>query len=76
MQLTFAIAYPNIAWWVKDNGAFIAIGYDYNTDSYARALDEGGMVWSGGEPSDMLDELLKSLDDGIASAMEEIGLSR
>lgn len=42
----FAAANPAIAHWVKDCG-FIEMGYGDCNQSFARALDIGGMVWEG-----------------------------
>ena len=67
-----ADAYPNVADLVL-GGGYIELGWDYNTRTYARALDEGGMLWSGGEENMILEELLEALDEGIAQANEEMG---
>ena len=49
MKSSFEVSFPNITLWVNDCG-MVEIGYDPNTDSFIRAIDEGGMVWSGAEP--------------------------
>lgn len=67
-----ADAYPNVADLVLGDG-YVELGYDYNTQTYARALDEGGMLWSGGDVNMTLEELLEALDEGIAKSNEEIG---
>ena len=66
----FASRYPHIADWIEEEGE-VEIGYDFNTDSCVRALDEGGMVWSGGKQAGSLDEWLQALDAGLADFMEE-----
>jgi hypothetical protein len=40
---TFEGSFPNITLSVNDCG-MVEIGYDPNTDSFVRAIDEGGMV--------------------------------
>jgi hypothetical protein len=67
-----ADAYPNVADLVLGDG-YVELGYDYNTGTYARALDEGGMLWSGGDSNMTLEELLEALNQGIAKSNEEIG---
>ena len=67
-----AAAYPNVDDLVQDGG-YIEMGWDYNTGTYARALDEGGMLWSGGEENMTLEELLEALDEGIAQYNQEVG---
>ena len=60
-----ADAFPSVADLVLGDG-YVELGYDYNTRTYARALDEGGMLWSGGDSNMTLEELLEALDEGIA----------
>lgn len=67
-----ADAYPNVADLVL-SGGWIELGWDYNTGTYARALDEGGMLWSGGEENMTLEALLEALDEGIAQFNKEVG---
>ena len=38
--------YAAVTRWIKDFG-IVEIGYDPNTDTFVRAIDEGGIVWSG-----------------------------
>lgn len=64
-----ADAYPNVADLVL-GGGWIELGYEYNTRTYARALDEGGMLWSGGRADMSLEELLEALEEGIAQSNE------
>ncbi|MFZ5910378.1 MAG: hypothetical protein ACOYYU_10215 [Chloroflexota bacterium] len=40
---TFSSTYPNITYWTESCG-WIEIGYDDNTDTFIRVLDEGWMV--------------------------------
>jgi hypothetical protein len=62
-----AETYPNVAEMIFSQG-YIELGYDPNTDTYARALDEGGMIWGGGEENMTIEELLEALEEGIAEA--------
>ncbi len=57
--------YPNVADWVF-GGGWIEIGPSEGTNSFVRALDEGGMVFEGKSKYQTLDEALKALDEGIA----------
>ena len=66
----FDASFPNITLWVNDSG-MVEIGYDPNTDSFVRAIDEGGMVWSGKSRYQTLDDALKKLDAGLGPVLEE-----
>ena len=70
---SFAERYPNIAFWVKKQG-WIELGYDYNTDTCARAIDEGGMPWGGGDIHATVDEWMQALERGVGEFIEEQGL--
>ena len=67
-----ANAYPNVADLVL-GGGWIELGYEYNTRTYARALDEGGTLWSGGEGNMTMEELFEALEEGVAQANLELG---
>lgn len=67
-----AEAYPNVAE-LALGGGWIELGWCYNTHTYARALDEGGLLWSGGKGDMTLEELLEALEEGIAQSNEELG---
>jgi hypothetical protein len=69
---SFAAGYPNIAAWIAQDG-WIELGYEPNTATCARALDEGGIVWSGGRPTETLDEWLAALEAGVGEWMDEQG---
>jgi SOS-response transcriptional repressor LexA len=69
----FAELYPQIATWITQQGT-VELGYDPNTDSCARALDQGGMAWSGGMARETIDDWLNALDAGIAARIEELGM--
>jgi hypothetical protein len=69
---SLADAYPHIAEMVL-GGDWIELGYCYSTETYARALYEGGMLWGGGTADMTLEELLEALDEGIAESNLELG---
>ena len=69
---TFAVRYPNIEFWIKNDGQ-IELGYDYNTDTCARAIDEGGMPWSGGNRHETIDDWMRHLESGISELVVEQG---
>lgn len=64
----FEQTYPHIARWIKFQG-WIEVGADGMSRSWIRALDEGGMVWEGGDPSKTLDEAFKELDTALGKWM-------
>jgi hypothetical protein len=70
---SFERTYPHIARWIKIQG-WIEVGSDGMSPSWIRALDEGGMVWEGGDPSKSLDEVFEELDAALAKWMKEAGL--
>jgi SOS-response transcriptional repressor LexA len=67
---SFEGAYPHIAAWIAEDG-WIELGYEPNTDTYARAIDNGGVVWSGGHRHATVDENLRAMDSGIQDYMDE-----
>ena len=69
----FADRYPNIAFWVRNDG-WVELGYDWHTDSCARALAEGGLFASGGERDASIDDWLRVLEEGLGKFMDEEGL--
>ena len=68
MKSSFEVAFPNTTRWVKEVGT-IEIGYDPRTDSFVRAIDEGGMRWSGQSRYETVDEALQDLEDGIKTTL-------
>ena len=62
--------YPTIARWVMEYG-WIEIGHDDMSQSFVRALDEGGLVWEGQEDYATLDAALQDLEAGLAAWMQE-----
>jgi hypothetical protein len=67
---SFGISYPNIVAWVS-NGGWVEIGYETYTDSFVRALDEGGMIWEGAKKYKTVDDALQALEKGIGKWLEE-----
>ncbi len=63
-------AYPRVVEWVKTQG-WIEIGQDDYSRSFIRVLDEGGMVWEGGEMYASLDDALQAAEQGIEAWMRE-----
>ena len=70
MKSTFEAVCPNITRWVKERGT-VEIGYDFNTDSFIRAIDEGGMVWSGKSRYENLDAVFQDLEAGLGQILVE-----
>ena len=70
---TFVTRYPSLAAWVKEQG-YMELGYDPNTDSCARCLDEGGLIWSGGSRTETVEEWLYAMETGLEQAIAERGL--
>lgn len=62
--------YPRVTQWVKTQG-WIEIGQDDYSRSFIRVLDEGGMVWEGGEMYASLDDALQAAEQGIEAWMRE-----
>ena len=65
--------YPTIARWVMEYG-WIEIGHDDMSQSFVRALDEGGLVWEGQEDYASLDDALRDLEAGLVAWMREQAL--
>ena len=68
MKSSFEAKYPNIARWVKDFGT-VELGYDPNTDSFIRAINEGGMPWSGKTQYESVDDAFQDLEKGIRATL-------
>ena len=61
----FEQRYPLVARWVKTRG-WIELGNDGMSRSWIRALDEGGLIWEGGDPARPLDDALRELEAALA----------
>jgi hypothetical protein len=71
-ETSFEECYPSLAAWIAEDG-WIELGYEPNTGTYARALDEGGMIWGGGRRTETIDEWLAALEAGVREWMNEQG---
>ena len=67
----FAERYPNIDAFVTGYG-WIEVGYIEHTQSFIRALNEGGWVWEGKHTYDSLDDAWADLEQGLADWMKEV----
>ena len=74
-QEAFTTRYPFVALWTREQG-YIEVGYDPNTGTWVRALDAGGMVWSGGSPEETPDAWLQALEVGIRAFMDAEGIPK
>ena len=70
MPASIEHTYPRVAEWVKTQG-WIEIGQDNYSRSFIRVLDEGGMVWEGGEEYASLDDARQAAELGIDAWMGE-----
>ncbi len=73
LKSLFDVSFPNITLWVQGCGT-VEIGCDSSTDSFIRALDEGGMVWSGNKSYRSLDDALQHLEKGLGQILVDLGL--
>ena len=62
--------HSHVAKWLKTSGRTLELGYEPKTGTFARAFRGSTLVWSGGNSSDTLDDLLAVLDTSIASVLE------
>lgn len=72
MANSFETDYPHIALWVASYG-WIEVGQDDYSESFIRALDEGGMVWEGKKSYVSLDAAWQALEAALAKWMEQNG---
>ena len=72
-MLSFEERYPNTHTWVTDDG-IVEIGYEPNTDSFIRALTEGGWVWQGKREYATMEAAFEDLEKGLGEWMDEQGL--
>jgi hypothetical protein len=72
MARSIETTFPNISLWVQECGT-VELGYDRNTGSFIRVLDKGGMVWSGKNHYEKLDDALKELDAALGPIL--LGMS-
>ncbi|BAQ67137.1 hypothetical protein [Geminocystis sp. NIES-3709] len=70
---SFEEKYPNLSDFVYYQGK-IEIGYDYNTNSFVIAYDEGGTVYEGKDKYEKIEDALADLEAGITQYLEEYGI--
>jgi len=68
----FSSTYPNITYWAESCG-WIEIGYDDNSRSFIRVLDEGGTVWESKSKYKSFDDALDDLEKALEKIIDEIG---
>ena len=73
LKSLFDVSFPNITLWVQGCGT-VEMGNNSSSDSFVRALDEGGMVWSGKSRYKTLDEALHDLESALGQVLVEIAL--
>ncbi len=67
---SFDEMYPHIARWVKEHG-WIELGNDGMSCSWVRALDEGGLIWEGGDASQPVDVAFQQLEAALVEWLRE-----
>ena len=65
MDESFAQAYPQLTRWVMMQG-WIEMGDDPMQRSRLRVLDEGGLIWAGGDATSSIDAVLREAENFIA----------
>jgi hypothetical protein len=75
MPSSFEAEYPSIARWVREFGQ-VEIGHDPNTNSFVRAIDEGGMPWSGKRSYGTIDGALRDLERGLKAFLAGQSLAK
>ncbi len=66
----FSELYPSITKWIDIQG-WIEIGQDENSESFVRAIDEGGLVWESNEKHNSIDDSLFDLEKYLEKWIEE-----
>lgn len=74
MKNPFDKKYPNIARWVEEHEGVLELGYDVDSpiDSFVRAIDCGGMPWSGKDSYESIDAALLDADNALAGVLKNI----
>ena len=68
----FEGTYPNITRWLTHG--HIEIGEVLYSDSFIRAIDEGGVVWEGEPEYETIDQCLQDLERGLEDIIQDFGL--
>jgi hypothetical protein len=69
---SFEDRYPSLADWII-GGGWVEIGYEENTRSFIRVLDEGGMPWAGERNYPSIDAALEAAEAGVNEWVGENG---
>lgn len=70
--MSFEQTYPNISWWVREQG-WIEVGHDeWSRHSFVRALDPGGLVWEGKTSYPTIDDALRAMDAALAEHVADM----
>ena len=74
MKNPFDKKYPNIARWVEEHEGVLELGYDVDSpiDSFVKAIDCGGMPWSGEDSYESIDAALQDADNALAGVLKDI----
>ncbi len=68
----FEGTYPNITRWLTHG--WIEMGEVEYSESFIRALDEGGMVWESEGSYKTIDQALNDLEAGLEAIIEDFGI--
>ena len=68
----FEGTYPNITRWLTHGWS--EIGEVEYSESFIRALDEGGMVWEGEGSYKTIDQALHDLEAGLEAIIDDFGI--
>ena len=63
--------YPNLSDWVADG--WLELGFEYNTESFIRLIDQGGMIWQGKSEYPTVDAALAEAEEAAKAWFEENG---
>ncbi len=69
----FGVRYPHIDQWVYDEGGWIELGANEDSESFIRVMDDRGTIWEGEVDYPSIDAALKAADAGIAEWFAQIG---
>ena len=68
----FEGTYPNITRWLSHG--WIEMGEVEYSESFIRALEEGGMVWESEGSYKTIDQALNDLEAGLEAIIEDFGI--
>jgi hypothetical protein len=70
MDEPFAHTYPHLTRWVMTQG-WMEVGDDGMQPSRVRVLDEGGLIWAGGDARATIDDLFREAEAAVARWIAE-----